>query len=182
VKKFEAVRGKEGVVRKQKFRNELDEISWMVNDIEAQIQDGVRPCDISIITKKNKTLELIGKALLQKNIPVNLSKDESIFESDEISLLIHILCLLSRKIALFNLVEHVKARSSKWIKTQGEEFSNFYWQDGYGAFSVSETHTEKLIDYIKFQKKHHQQKNFENEILEILRKNKVDFDEKYLFD
>ena len=48
---------------------------------------------------------------------------------------IHILCLLSRKIALFNLVEHVKARSSKWIKTQGEEFSNFYWQDGYGAFS-----------------------------------------------
>jgi ATP-dependent exoDNAse (exonuclease V) beta subunit len=94
VKKFEAVRGKEGVVRKQKFRNELDEISWMVNDIEAQIQDGVRPCDISIITKKNKTLELIGKALLQKNIAVNLSKDESIFESDEISLLIHILCLL----------------------------------------------------------------------------------------
>lgn len=95
---------------------------------------------------------------------------------------IHILCLLSRKIALFNLVEHVKARSSKWIKTQGEEFRNFYWQDGYGAFSVSETHTEKLIDYIKFQKKHHQQKNFENEILEILRKNKVDYDEKYLFD
>ena len=95
---------------------------------------------------------------------------------------IHILCLLSRKIALMKLVQEIKAHSSKWIKTKGKKYENFFWQDGYGAFSVSETHKEKLIDYIKFQKKHHQQKNFENEILEILRKNKVDYDQKYLFD
>lgn len=78
-------------------------------------------------------------------------------------------------------MEHVKARSSKWIKTQGEELSDFYWQDNYGAFSLSETNTEKLI-ILDFKKKHHQQKNFENEMLEILRKNKIEFDEKYLFD
>ena len=49
---------------------------------------------------------------------------------------IHILCMLSKKIALMKLVEEVKSHSSKWIKTKGEAYKNFYWQDGYGAFSV----------------------------------------------
>lgn len=95
VKKFEAVRGSDGIVKNQKFRNELEEISWIISDIEAKIHNGVAPNEIAIITKKNKTLELIGKWLLQKNIAVNLSKDESIFESDEISLLVNILRLLA---------------------------------------------------------------------------------------
>jgi DNA helicase II / ATP-dependent DNA helicase PcrA len=94
VKQFEAVRGSDGIVRKQKFQNELEEISWIVDDICEQISDWVPAREIAIITKKNKTLELIGKWLLEKNIAINLSKDESIFESDEITLLINILRLL----------------------------------------------------------------------------------------
>lgn len=50
---------------------------------------------------------------------------------------IHILCVLSKNIALVKLVEEVKKRSSKWIKTNGIRYSNFYWQDGYGVFSVN---------------------------------------------
>ncbi len=50
---------------------------------------------------------------------------------------IHILSKLSKKIALMKLVEEVKSHSSKWIKTRGEQFRDFYWQDGYGAFSVN---------------------------------------------
>jgi REP element-mobilizing transposase RayT len=48
---------------------------------------------------------------------------------------VHILCLLSKKIALMELIEKIKSNSSKWIKTKGIEFENFYWQSGYGAFS-----------------------------------------------
>ena len=50
---------------------------------------------------------------------------------------IHILCMLSKKITLVKLMEELKSHSSKWIKNTGEAYHNFYWQDGYGAFSVN---------------------------------------------
>ena len=60
---------------------------------------------------------------------------------------IHILCMLSKKIALMKLLEELKSHSSKWIKTKGEAYSNFYWQDGYGAFSVNPSDVEIVINY-----------------------------------
>lgn len=62
---------------------------------------------------------------------------------------IHILCLLSKKITLVKLLEEVKSASSKWIKTKGEKFSDFYWQSGYGAFSVNPTEIEVVTNYKK---------------------------------
>lgn len=50
---------------------------------------------------------------------------------------IHILCMLSKKIALMKLLEEVKSHSSKWMKTKSMDLNNFYWQDGYGDFSVN---------------------------------------------
>ncbi len=50
---------------------------------------------------------------------------------------IHILCMLSKKIALITLVQKVKAHASKWIKTKHKSLANFFWQDGYGIFSVN---------------------------------------------
>jgi REP element-mobilizing transposase RayT len=95
---------------------------------------------------------------------------------------IHILCLLSKKLALMKLVEEVKSHSSKWIKTRGEAFRNFYWQDGYGAFSVNPTAVEKVITYIDSQHEHHGKKTFQEEFLAFLKKYKVDYDERYLWD
>jgi putative transposase len=59
---------------------------------------------------------------------------------------VHILCKLSKKIALVKLIEEVKSRSSKWMKTKGGEYSDFYWQDGYGAFSVNPSHVDTVIE------------------------------------
>ncbi len=95
VKNFEAVRGPGWSVRKKKFKNELEELSWMIDDIAEKIVSGVSPQDIAVITKKNKTLELIAKWLLEKGISVSLSKDESIFDSDSVILVINILRLLN---------------------------------------------------------------------------------------
>lgn len=50
---------------------------------------------------------------------------------------VHILCLLSKKIALMKLLEEIKSHSSKWIKTKGKAYDGFYWQSGYGAFSIN---------------------------------------------
>lgn len=95
---------------------------------------------------------------------------------------IHILCLLSRKIALMKLVQEIKAHSSKWIKTKGRKYDDFFWQEGYGAFSVSEKNIFPTINYIKNQRNQHQQQSFKDELLEILEKHKIKYDEKYLWD
>ena len=95
---------------------------------------------------------------------------------------IHILCLLSKKIALMKLVEEVKSHSSKWIKSKGEGYENFYWQDGYGAFSVNPAEIELVERYIKNQKNHHEKKSFQTEYRAILKKYEVEFDEKYVWD
>lgn len=76
---------------------------------------------------------------------------------------IHILCLLSRKVAQMTLIQHVKQGSSKWIKTLGNQYSNFYWQDGYGIFSVSPKQLDIVITYIKNQHKHHEKESFKDE-------------------
>lgn len=95
---------------------------------------------------------------------------------------IHILCHLSKKIALTKLVETVKANSSKWIKTKGSEFQDFYWQNGYGAFSVGYKHVEPVLNYIANQKEHHQKTKFKDEYRNILQKNEVEFNEQYVWD
>jgi putative transposase len=95
---------------------------------------------------------------------------------------VHILCLLSKKLALMKLVEEVKSHSSKWIKPKGEYFHGFYWQEGYGAFSVSPVQVDPLIAYIENQELHHQKKNFQEEYRAILHKYEVEINEKYVWD
>jgi REP element-mobilizing transposase RayT len=95
---------------------------------------------------------------------------------------IHILTLLSKKIALMVLLEKVKANSSKWIKTKGDTFSKLYWQNGYGAFSVNPYEIDKVISYIETQKEHHRKKTFQDEYRAFLKKYKVEYDEKYIWD
>jgi putative transposase len=95
---------------------------------------------------------------------------------------IHILCLLSQKIALMKLIEEVKSHSSKWIKTKGDDFKSFYWQNGYGAFSVNPTEIELVKKYIINQHEHHRKMTFKEEYLKFLKKYNVEYDEKYVWD
>lgn len=95
---------------------------------------------------------------------------------------IHILCMLSKKIALMKLLEEVKSHSSKWMKTKSDSLNNFYWQDGYGAFSVNPSEVERVISYIERQHEHHSKKTFQDEYRAFLEKYKVDYDERYVWD
>ena len=67
-------------------------------------------------------------------------------------------------------------------KTKGEAYSNFYWQDGYGAFSVNPSDVEIVINYIANQKEHHSKKTFQNEYTAFLKKHEVEYDERYVWD
>lgn len=95
---------------------------------------------------------------------------------------IHILCMLSQKIALMTLVQKVKAASSKWMKTKDKSLENFFWQDGYGAFSVNPSEVDVVIQYIKNQHQHHKKKNFKEEYTAFLRKYDVTFDDRYVWE
>ena len=95
---------------------------------------------------------------------------------------VHILCLLSRKVALMNFLEELKSHSSKWIKTKDSKYSNFYWQRGYGAFSVRPSDIDIVENYILNQHRHHRKKSFQDEFLTILHKYEMDYDERYIWD
>jgi putative transposase len=95
---------------------------------------------------------------------------------------VHVLCLLSRKIPQMKLMEEIKKQSSKWIKTKDRVYSGFYWQDGYGIFSVNPTELNKVIDYISNQEEHHKKISFKDEFRAFLKKYKVEFDESYVWD
>jgi REP element-mobilizing transposase RayT len=95
---------------------------------------------------------------------------------------IHILCTLSKKITLIKLVEELKSHSSKWIKAQDAGLKNFYWQNGYGAFSVNPTEIDRAQQYIENQHEHHKTTSFQDEYRAFLNKYKVAFDERYVWD
>ncbi len=95
---------------------------------------------------------------------------------------VHILCLLSQKIALMKFIEEIKSHSSKWIKTKGENYANFYWQNGYGSFSVNPTETDVVKKYILNQAEHHKKVTFQDEYRAFLRKYNVEYDERYVWD
>ena len=70
----------------------------------------------------------------------------------------------------------------KWIKTINSRYKDFYWQDGYGAFSVTPSEIESVKQYIDTQHEHHKVKTFQDEYREFLRMYNIDYDERYVWD
>ena len=95
---------------------------------------------------------------------------------------VHVLCILSKNISIAKLMQELKGSSSKWVKAQHPEIPNFYWQNGYGAFSVDHHHVEVVKNYIARQHEHHTVKTFQQEFKETLELNDMLFDERYVWD
>ncbi len=95
---------------------------------------------------------------------------------------VHILCRLGRNIAIADLVKELKRDSSLWVKTKAAALGDFYWQSGYGAFSVSPGHVEPLRGYIARQEEHHRAETFQDEFRRLLRKYGLAWDERYVWD
>ncbi len=95
---------------------------------------------------------------------------------------VHLVVLLSQKIALMKLMETIKSHSSKWIKTKGNKYEKFFWQKGYGAFSINPTQIDVVCQYVKEQSMHHKTKSFKEEYSAFLKKYNVKYDERYVWD
>jgi putative transposase len=95
---------------------------------------------------------------------------------------VHILFDMGRIHAAKDFVEQIKRESSKFAKTLRPNLAKFYWQSGYGIFSVSPTHRESVIRYIETQEVHHRAKSFQDEYREFLSRYGIEFDEQYVWD
>ena len=95
---------------------------------------------------------------------------------------VHILCRFGRSISVADLVKELKRDSSQWLKTKARDLADFYWQSGYGAFSVSPGHVEVLRAYIANQEEHHRTETFQDEFRRLLTKYGLEWDERYVWD
>ncbi len=93
---------------------------------------------------------------------------------------IHILCTLPRTITMADLVSKIKTSSSKWLKGKG--IPDFYWQDGYGIFSVSSSKVATVKRYILNQPQHHKEIDYKDEFRLFLKENGIEFDERFVWD
>jgi len=91
---------------------------------------------------------------------------------------IHLLIAAPPTIPLAKAMQELKANSSRWLHERGVHFA---WQEGYGAFSVSQSQKQIVADYIAHQAEHHRKWSFEQEFMTLLRKSGVAYDTRYVF-
>ena len=95
---------------------------------------------------------------------------------------VHLFFALDRIHSISKITEQIKSSSSRWLKQQGSELSDFFWQRGYGAFSVSSSHQDQVVAYIQQQRIHHQTLSFQDEFRRFLGRHSIPFDERYVWD
>ena len=94
---------------------------------------------------------------------------------------VHLLVRLGKTIEISKLILSLKKDSSAWVKNE-LNIGNFYWQSGYGAFSVSPSHVEGLTHYIANQQEHHRKESFQDEFRRLCLKYGVEIEERYVWD
>jgi REP element-mobilizing transposase RayT len=92
----------------------------------------------------------------------------------------HLLLSLKPIHCLSEVVREVKRGSSAWLHNQGIS-PKFAWQDGYGCATVSPSLRERVKRYIKNQGEHHRKRKFQDEYLDFLNKNGIEYDERYIW-
>src|SRR5690606_39108980 len=96
----------------------------------------------------------------------------------------HVHCLLGLKpdVSVSDLMKSVKARSSKYINDHRLAETQFRWQEGFGAFTYSQSNVDAVFEYIQNQEEHHKKMTFRDEYIGLLEKFNIDYDERYIFD
>jgi REP element-mobilizing transposase RayT len=95
---------------------------------------------------------------------------------------VHLLIVLPSKVSLADALRILKTNSSRWIHQKWLGKRSFAWQSGYSAFSVSESNAIQVIRYIAGQERQHKKLSFQGELRAFLKKHKISYDERYVWD
>jgi hypothetical protein len=93
---------------------------------------------------------------------------------------LHLLAKLRPDRALSDVLRKLKANASGWMHRVFPRLEDFTWQQGYGAFTVSQSNVKDVTEYIARQKQHHQKVSFRDEFIRFLIANEIKFDERYI--
>jgi len=94
---------------------------------------------------------------------------------------VHIMARLRPDKAVSDVLRIIKANSSGWVHATFPDKGEFAWQEGYGAFTVSESQSAKLRRYIASQLEHHRRLSFKEEFIQLLKAHGVEYDERYIW-
>ena len=90
--------------------------------------------------------------------------------------------MLSKNLALTEVLKKLKSNSSKLVKTKGLDYKDFNWQNGYGAFSINPTEVDVVVKYIENQHEHHRTTSYKEEYIAFLKKYNIDYKDEYIWD
>ena len=93
----------------------------------------------------------------------------------------HLATVAPATVAVSDLLRTVKANSSRWIRQTFGDLRAFGWQDGYAAFSVSASVMPQVVSYVRRKAEHHKKRSLAEELIALLRKHGIEYDERYLF-
>ena len=93
---------------------------------------------------------------------------------------VHLATILNQKRPLMDILQELKQSSSKWIHQEFPDLRAFAWQDGYAAFTVSHSGMPQVVEYIAQQVPHHRRQTFVEELIALLERHGVQYDERYI--
>ena len=95
---------------------------------------------------------------------------------------VHLLLAISSTISISKALQLIKGVSSKWVHDTFPKHQLFSWQEGYGAFTIGVSQTDRTTAYIQSQAEHHRKLSFQDEFRLILKKPGIEYDERYIWD
>ena len=95
---------------------------------------------------------------------------------------VHLYAFMPSTISIADLINALKANSTRWIRQTFPNRRRFSWQEGYAAFSVSKSQEKAVIEYIRNKHEHHRGRDYKEELLELLARHGIEFNLQYVFD
>ena len=107
-------------------------------------------------------------------------EDGDLLEINSVADHVHLLVRLRPTLAVADLLRLIKSNSSKWVNEKFRRGPSFAWQEGYAALTVSQSQVPRLLAYLRGQEEHHRKRDFRHELVALLRRNGIAFEERYL--
>jgi putative transposase len=148
----------------QSYTNLLVHIVFSTKERQPWLEASMRPAVLDFLK---------GGIIDQSGIPLEINAVDDH---------VHILAKVRQDMALSDIVRDIKARSSGWIHRNYPNLSGFAWQNGFGAFSVSQSQVPQVRDYIQKQEEHHRNAPYQDEFVRFLTANEIEYDERYLWE
>ena len=93
---------------------------------------------------------------------------------------LHLAAIVPATVCIADFLRDVKGDCSRWLHETFPQLRAFAWQDGYAAFTVSKSAMPEVIDYIRRQREHHEKMTFQEELIALLERHGIEYDERYI--